>query len=179
MADTTKFEIHPIYGGEGTTKVFGGATTIADYPDGDTIGIICMKCDWWKDYTKSELIEKYGGNITLRQLPEISVTCTARPEPLLANGEPFTYCRAAPWSPFICDANISRDMHLVSLKFVPKSWYRRPINPKGFEENGRKALSFLFWGPVGVVLFLLSLWKPWLFYLNGFKVDSDEVASKS
>ena len=68
----------------------------------------------------------------------------------MANGEPSTYRRAGPWTPFTCDASFTVDKYRVELKFVPKSWYRRRINPKGFEEDGRKALSFLFWAPVGL-----------------------------
>ena len=157
MADPTELEIHPIYGGEGTTKVVGGTTTLADCLDEDTKCIMCMHCDWWNDYTKAELIEKYGGNTTLRQLLEISVTCTARPEPPLANGEPSTYRRAGPWTPFTCDASFTVDKYRVELKFVPKSWYRRRINPKGFEEDGRKALTYLFWGPIVFAFFCIVM----------------------
>ena len=144
MADPTELDIHPIYGGEGTTKVVGGTTTLADYPDGDTICIICMNCDWWNDYTKAELIEKYGSNTTLRNLLEISVTCKARPEPPLANGEPSTYRRAGPWTPFTCDAKIAEDKYRVKLKFVPKSWYRRYINPKDLKKMAVTHSVFLF-----------------------------------
>ncbi|MCS5604353.1 MAG: hypothetical protein NZ936_02120, partial [Alphaproteobacteria bacterium] len=62
-----------------------------------------------------------------------------------------------PWSPFICDANISRDMHCVSLKFVPKFWYRRHLNPEGFGENSRKALAYLFWGPIVFAFFCIVM----------------------